>query len=362
MLKADFKACCPAELIENSYLAQLGQADAVWETVKRRIPDTPLDRLRECVFMLLKPDALVSGRSEALLAGMAKAGWQIIHAEATLTGGQKNFEELYQYNLTIRNEQNMMCAWWINARLYAMGPSLALLVRVPPAPSGLTAHQQVALLKGSSNPYKCSPGELRWEGGGTNLALNLLHSADDPISTAREFLIFGTPDQLTCALRQADRLAKAGSEAAAAAVLADATVHEQLFLAGTSNRRLDLPSVLTLVKGRLRATQRDEKFRSATQSLYARYLELAKATLDIKTRWARFCALSAEERSVLDELNRAEGNGSTRELLRHLAIPESYGYETAEDIRVELLRRRISIDPWDELALDTSLYYSELLP
>lgn len=361
MLKADLKACCPAELIEDSYLAQLGQADAMWETVRRRVPNEPLDRLRECVFMLVKPDALVSGRSEALLAGMARAGWQVIHAEATLTAGQRHFEEVYQYNLTIRNEQNMMCAWWINSRLYAMGPSVALLVRVPSAPSGLTAHQQVKLLKGSSNPYKCSPGELRWEGGGTNLALNLLHSADDPISTAREFLIFGTPDQLTRALRHADRLAEAGP-AAAAAVLPEATLREQLFLAGTGNRRLDLPSVLTLVKGRLRATQWDERFRSATESLYARYLQLAEASLDIRTRWARFCALSAEERSVLDDLNQTEENGSTRELLRRLAIPASYGYETAEDIRVEFLRHKISLDPWDELALDTSLYYSELLP
>ncbi|MEU6404727.1 nucleoside-diphosphate kinase [Streptomyces sp. NPDC046985] len=352
---------CPGELVEDSYLAQLGQADEVWSRLSRGMPAGALGHLPECVFLMLKPDALVSGRYESLLSGMAEAGWQLLHAQATLTASERHFEELYQYNLTIRNEQNMMCAWWINKRLYAMGPSVALMVRVPPHADGLTAHQQVKRLKGPSNPFKGSPGELRWDAGGTNLALNLLHSADDPISSAREFLIFHTEDQLLRALGRAAALAGAPPGGAADAALPDAVLREQLFLAGAGTRRLDLPSVLTLVKSRLRATGPDEEYRSATRSLYARYLALVSSPPDIRTRWTRFGELCAEERAVLDRLDRGRAGGD-RELLRRLATPSAFDFSTADDIRVELSRRKIACDPWDELALDTSLYYSQLLP
>jgi hypothetical protein len=49
-------------------------------------------------------------------------------------------------------------------------------------------------------------------------------------------------------------------------------------------------------------------------------------------------------------------------LLRHLATPSDYCFATAEATRAELFRRKITLDPWDELALETSLYYSQLLP
>lgn len=352
---------CPGELVEDSYLAQLGQADEIWSRLCRRMPAAALERLSECVFLMLKPDALISGRYESLLSGMADAGWQFIHAQATLSAGERHFEELYQYNLTIRNEQNMMCAWWINARLYAMGTSVALMVRVPRGRDRLTAHQQVKRLKGPSNPFKGAAGELRWEAGGTNLALNLLHSADDPISTAREFLIFGTEEQLLHALRRAAVLAGELPGEAADAALPDAVLREQLFLAGTGTHRLDLPSVLTLVKSRLRAREPEGEYRSATESLYTRYRELVASSMDIRARWTRFHELCAEERAVLDRLE-SGGAGGDRDLLRRLATPSSFDFATADDIRVELLKKKIACDPWDELALDTSLYYSQLLP
>lgn len=363
MLRTQLETC-PVDLIEESYLAQLGQADGIWADLSRRIPVNLLGRLRECVFMMLKPDALISGRHKILLKGMAAAGWQLIHAQATLTAGERHFEELYQYNLTIRNEQNMMCAWWINARLYTMAPSVVLVYRVPDTASGLSAHQQVKQLKGPSNPFTGAPGQLRWEAGASNIALNLLHSADDPISTAREFLIFGTAAQLTRALQRADVLAETGPDGVEKAVLPETALREQLFLAGSGNRRLDLPSVLAVIKSRLRATEQDDEFQSATWSLYTRYRQLAQSSLDldVRARWARFCELSAEERMILDRLDGTGDPAGTRGLLRRLATPKGYGFETAEEIRVELQRRKIGLDPWDGLALDTHLYYSQLLP
>jgi len=350
---------CPQELLEGSYLARLGQADVIWREAGQHIPRHLRPRMRECVFLMLKPDAIQSGRYKTLLADMASAGWRLVHAQATITASQRHFEELYQYNLTIRNEQNMMCAWWLNARLYAMSPSIALMYWVSPE-GALTAHQRVNRLKGSSNPFAGSPGELRWNAGGINLSLNLLHAADDPISSAREFLIFGTPGQLVSALQRAEALATGRPGAQA---LEDEALDEQVFLASPGHRGLDLPTVLTVAKSRLRATEPSSALRQATDKLYRRYRELAARQMDIKSRWATFCELSHLERELIDGLPPEQRNGDgSPGLLRHLAMPAEYDYQTAERLRVEFLRRKISLDPWDELALDTSLYYHDLFP
>ncbi|MFD8337929.1 nucleoside-diphosphate kinase [Streptomyces solisilvae] len=351
---------CPPYLIEDSYLAELGQGDAVWATVRRHIPEALITRLKECVFVMLKPDALQSGRHKEVLSEFARAGCFLLYAHTTLSASERHFEELYKYNLTIRNEHNMIGAWWINSPLYSISPSVALMFWIPPQ-GEITAHQQVKHLKGPANPFHGSPGELRRKAGGTNRALNLMHASDDPISTAREFLIFDSPTRLTAALQRADNLAQGKKDSAP---LSNESLREQLFLAGPEERRLDLPSVLIGVKSRLRATEEfSEPLHEATADLYRRYRELSTEHMDIIARWERFCELSNDERLVLEKL--AAEQLATVEclpLLRHLATPADYRYKTFEEIRVEFTRRDVSLDPWDELALATSLYYHDSFP
>ncbi|MFD3686492.1 nucleoside-diphosphate kinase [Nocardiopsis sp. NPDC058631] len=343
---------CPEGLVEDSYLARLGDGDAVWADVRAHLSESRAMRLRECVFLMLKPDAIESGRHEEVLAAMEAAGWQLLHAHAALSCGPRHFEDLYKYNLTVRNEQNQIGVWWLNGRLYGMGPSLALMYRIPPV-GGLTAHQQVKRLKGASDPFSGSPGELRWEARGSNTALNLLHAADDPISTAREFLIFGTPEQLRRALRRADAIA---SGKPGGGPLPGADVREQLFLTQPGRRSLDLASVMIRVKSRIRAGEPGAAVRSATAGTYARYRQIAEQDAGIVSRWHRFCALNAEEGRLLDGLPQGEG---ASDLMRRLAEPADYGFELSAQILAECARRGLTTDPWEQLALDTGLYYHQ---
>lgn len=346
---------CPADMVEGSYLAEVGQADQVWADLAHRLPPHLLWRLRECVFLLLKPDALQAGKHTILLRGLADAGCRLLHVQATLTASAQHFESLYQYNLTIRNEQNMMGAWWINSPLYEMAPSLAMLIHVPPQRDGLTAHGYIKRLKGPSNPYKGSPGELRWQARGVNLAMNLIHSADDPVSTLREFLIFGTIDQLRTALRHA--VLSASGRPEGDDLCGDDRLAEQLFLAGTAERKLGLPDVLIRLKSRLRATEIDADYLLATEDVYAEYRRLAAADLDPVAAWTRFCELCGRERAVLSSFP-----GSIAPVAYRLAHPHDFRFSTAQEIRAEFLRRNLALGDWDRLALETSLFYHGLLP
>lgn len=350
-------------MVEDSYLARVGQHDAVWRSVEPQVPAALREAATECVFIMLKPDALVEGKHAALLKAMASAGWQLVHAQATLTAGAEHFESLYQYNLTVRNEQNMVGAWWLNARVYTMAPSVALLYRVPPDRSrGITSHQVVKKRKGSSDPFVGRAGELRWEVGGTNMALNLLHASDDPLSTLREFLLFGSGAQLRSALRRVCSLRAGTAEPPGQNGWSPGDeVDEAVESAGTGNRRLCLPIVLSHVKGRFRITDPCPALRPATTGVYRRYRELARRPLDPRARWLAFCALAEDERRIIDDL-RCPTGCVPHPIMRILALPTEFTFETAHRIKVECVRRRLPLDSWDELALDTSLYYHALLP
>ncbi|GAB2521888.1 nucleoside-diphosphate kinase [Nocardiopsis aegyptia] len=342
---------CPEELLEDSYLARLGDGETVWASVRGHLSEAQAMRLKDCVFIMLKPDAIESGRHEAVLAGMKAAGWQLLHAHTVLSFGPRHFEDLYKYNLTVRNEHNMMGVWWLNGRLYAMGPGVALMFRIPPT-ADRTAHQRVKDLKGVSDPFAGSPGELRWEARGSNTALNLLHAADDPISTAREFLIFGTPEQLRRALLRADAIASGDPGAGPSA---EAELREQLFLTQPGRRSLDLASVMIRMKSRIRAGEPSADLWRETERTYAMYREIADQETSIVHRWSRFCALNAEERRVLDRLRREE----VSPLMRRLAAPEDYDFELSVEVRAECARRGVTLDAWETLALDTGLYYHQ---
>ncbi|MFI0450659.1 nucleoside-diphosphate kinase [Actinomadura sp. 6N118] len=347
---------CPDFMSEDSYLARTGQVEEIWRSLCEDISPALLARLAECVFVMLKPDALATGKHQTMLDRMASAGWRILYAQAALTASARHFEELYKYNLTVRNEQNMLGDWWINARLYGMSPSLVLLLQVPPG-IGRTAHQEVKSRKGPSNPFAGAPGQLRWEAGATNLALNLLHTADDPISSAREFLIFGSTQDLGHALARATAPDRAPARRAIPPEVSTESLDEQIFLAGTGDRRLDLPSVLIGIKSRLRATETSDQFVEATDCLYARYRDLARGGGDLHSRWRRFCDLSAEELALVDSFHRSSAPAQSDPIMRHLATPGEFRYETAGEIKIALLRRGIALDPWDDLALDTSMFY-----
>ncbi|MBB4041643.1 nucleoside diphosphate kinase [Microvirga flocculans] len=156
--------------------------------------------LGSLAMLLLKPDAIRSGKADGILAAIFDKGYHAVAALPVLNPRERYFEDLYKFNLTLRNSQNQIASWWVNRQLYTMGPSLIMVVTRPgPLPASL--HAELASLKGPSNPYQARPGDLRYDFAGCNRSVNLIHTSDDPVSMARELLIFTDPERLRALVR-----------------------------------------------------------------------------------------------------------------------------------------------------------------
>lgn len=141
------------------------------------------------IFALLKPDCLASGKAKATIEWLEKAGYTILHIEPIWRPSEREFEEIYKYNLTIKNEQNQIGSWWINRKTYTVGPSLMLILG---RSDGRNVYKTLSDHKGDSDPNQTQKGELRHDLDAYNITLNLFHCSDDPLSSLREFLIFRT--------------------------------------------------------------------------------------------------------------------------------------------------------------------------
>lgn len=150
------------------------------------------------VFVLIKPDAVIAGKTPALLAALHTAGLRIAAWQPVTQPHESQFEELYRFNLAKRALGAEPVGWWLNRRLYTLGESLALLLQMPDAHADAAAH--MTALKGPSHPWLCQPGQLRHTFCASNLAMNLIHSSDDAAATTREARLFGEPAQWQGAL------------------------------------------------------------------------------------------------------------------------------------------------------------------
>lgn len=145
-------------------------------------------RLEQLVFAILKPDAVAGGLTRPILEWLQSRGYAVRYADVLWNPKERQFEELYKFNLTIRNDQNQLGSWWLNRQLYTLGPSVLLLLEG--GPHAGQVYQSIAADKGPSDPLKAREGQLRHDFRATNMTMNLFHCADDPFSTVREFLIF----------------------------------------------------------------------------------------------------------------------------------------------------------------------------
>ncbi|SHM43526.1 nucleoside diphosphate kinase [Cryptosporangium aurantiacum] len=145
-------------------------------------------------FLLLKPDAVVRRRLVPALEWLTARGWRVVHARRFRVHrwAVRAFWQ-YQWNTASRDRREM-------ADLYMSATdSLVLLLRAPHddewASTILTGD------KGSSDPARCRPGQLRHTLGTLNQQLNLVHSADEPVDLVREVGICCTASERTAVYR-----------------------------------------------------------------------------------------------------------------------------------------------------------------
>ena len=75
-------------------------------------------------------------------------------------------------------------------QLFLSGDSLCCLVTTAKVSDANDLHKVLAALKGSSNPFLCTPSQIRRLHGATNKILNLIHTSDSPCKTKQESKLF----------------------------------------------------------------------------------------------------------------------------------------------------------------------------
>ncbi|WP_163511860.1 nucleoside-diphosphate kinase [Fodinicola acaciae] len=138
-------------------------------------------RLREFCehhsFLLVKPEALLTGRLPAILSWLRARGW-LVAAVRDVPYCRHVLRGLWRYHWNAVSRQHRE----VVDLLFRACPALLLVVRH--AKAGATA--ALAAQKGPSKPARRRPGELRAELGAYNAYLNFVHSPDEPADLVRE--------------------------------------------------------------------------------------------------------------------------------------------------------------------------------
>lgn len=145
--------------------------------------------LSSLVFVMIKPDAVACGKTFSILEFLDARSFILQDLSLNFIPKERDFEELYKYNLTLKNSQNQIGSWWLNRKIYTAGPSVVLLIGHRSL-IGAELYQALSELKGPSSPLFGKPGQIRYDLSACNKAMNLVHVADDPLSSVREFLCF----------------------------------------------------------------------------------------------------------------------------------------------------------------------------
>lgn len=329
---------------ETSYMAEIGVADHVWEQLAGLIPVDLLGELEHLVFVMIKPDAIAMGVHRQIVTSIQQRGWQIVSAQALVAPHPKSFEALYAFNLTARNEQNQVGVWWLNSRLYTAGSSIVLMLRIP----GSQPYSEAIAWKGPSNPYLAADGQIRHDACGSNVAMNLIHCADGPVSSAREFLIFNTMNSLVDVLRSAaDGTGRRRI---------DEDVETACVISQPGRRALDLPSAVLRAKLLLSASstvQQDDEARARTRQQVA----LLESDLQLAPRWSALESLLARERDA-GPIGRTRTLSTESRAVDILNDPASYSSDAAATVSAALREAGVVSDVWDELALETGMHYA----
>ena len=227
-------------------------------------------------------------------------------------------------------ERNIKEAWHgylyrLADRVFAYGPTIALLVRDTAPAEGPTSHRRLRAVKGSSEPAKASAGTIRGDLGSINVSLGLVHSSDSGPESRREAEAFVGRHGFPADQDPADLYALLG----------------MLESSRPAERRL-YDDVLAGVRARIVAALWDE--------LPAPARELAE-----KLQAGGVAALAAPGAGAqLADL--LPGEHPLEPVLRCEFLPEHPGLEMD---RVGLVLRAygVRLDPWEDVVLATSMRF-----
>jgi nucleoside diphosphate kinase len=138
------------------------------------------------VFVLLAPDAFARHLGREVLLRLDREGFAPV-AWTVLWQRPANLDAFHERNIT---QVWKAYLYRLVDRLFAFGPTVALLVEDRRRVEGETSHQRLRRLKGASEPAEAAPGTVRGDLRSVNVMLALMHSSDSPEDSRRESAVF----------------------------------------------------------------------------------------------------------------------------------------------------------------------------
>jgi nucleoside diphosphate kinase len=157
-------------------------------------------------FALICPDAIVRHVGSAIVRRWGDNGFTPL-AWTCFWHRPDGLDEYFGRNIT---EVWRVYLYRLADRVFAFGPTIALLLYDSAPVDGRTSHQRLRALKGSSEPAKAEAGTIRGDLDMINVSLGLLHSADSGEESRRETEAFVGRDRFPAGQDPADLYALIG--------------------------------------------------------------------------------------------------------------------------------------------------------
>lgn len=321
---------------------------------------THIHRLKEIIFTLILPDAIIGGKFERIISFYGEHGFRPIFLKLCQNSSEAHAENLYAYNLVRTHKANMVGTWWLNRQTFDLGPVVAVVL-YRPNNDVHSIHQAFMKIKGPSSPYRARFGEVRFELEAVNTAMSLVHASDDPLSTAREFLVYFTLRELKTVLSRVE-----GVRTRTIAEDVDATIRDQQLDIGRAlsgfHSETDFLRTLVGVVWRLFLRVQDYVSFSKKVRFHAAILNVHRIAYghgNIHDRTRRFFMVA----ETIDYTIQTELEGVTvAELLGAIKNAlgwKAYTYETAVHV-IEIARKyRVRMTRLEEIVLKTSMHFRD---
>ena len=341
------------EFAAVSYFVREGYYREVIECVNANFNRAIWSPLSSVIFVMIKPDAVASGKADEVLTRLIRNDFILLDMQINFQPHEQQFEELYKFNLTLKNSQNQIASWWLNRRTYTAGPSITLLMRHRTL-AGLALYETFKELKGPSSPLMGRPGQIRYDLNACNKAMNLIHAADDPFSSLREFLCF----------RSIPRLIEILSSLQSSP---DGQQRHRLFM----NIESDLSRILPLPQAEC----------DFPTSLFRLHAQVLAAVTNLEGRLPQLGPMRAElwsdfphardrlllletifrrNASLMPSLLRSVDGPATRRLVEALQIftdIDGWSEQALNGALNAILAAGLVLPPWERLILETSAHY-----
>lgn len=313
------------------------------------------------VFAFFHPWTVQCGKLRPMLERIIERGFRVVAFNFHRIT-ERDVEFLYAGNRPISGSTS----WFIPRQLYEMGPSCGVILHRRAA--GQPAATAMAQLKGKSQPFLNSVGQLRYDFRAPNKSINLIHSSDDWKATVSEALIFFSRQDIECALRNVHgghfedgemRLLKHPAYASMEVVRDEAAA---TLLIKLRIRALDLLSGVL-----------EPALCAPLFALWDKWLERDYLALTVHEEAKQYAALVVDEQRLLRPVRRflQASCGMDRprrslarrpvaalaEFLQILAEPDGYGEADIEG----LMSVPVFFDRWEEQLFKTTLLHFDEL-